>query len=211
MNEINANSFVVKIDTELSKSIETAEYEVTQHCKNIVFLLNKNVAFSNSIVKEEFDELLSCVTKYEALKNEVSDNIVIPESIKRFGENHDISWNLDYPTREVIIVDNGESTSNIDRSAFSVPQDINDRMKELSINELAYDEIYAYAASSYPSMNTDAYKKFKTLRTDTSRKFSDMKRDLANDFARPYMKEKGFDGMFKWKLNFDTTKVDIFY
>ena len=207
----NNDSFIIRIDPDKSKDLETMAYEIEQRCKNISYLLNKNVSFTNHLIKKQFDELTERIIRYEDLKNSLSDSTVIPESIKRLGENHSVYWDLDFNTLEITVTDNGLDLGTSIKSAFKIPQEISDKMRDLSIKEQALYEVYGYLVSSYPSINTDAYRNFETMKEHVSKEFSDMQKDLVVKYAIPFMNEKNITTKFTWNLNFKTAEVDIKY
>lgn len=206
---MSIDSFTIKVDTDLSRDLETQYYELENKCRNIAFLLQKDTRFDNIFVQKQYESLIENIIKYEDYRNRISNEIAIPESIKKWGENHSISWNLIYQTSMLTIIDDGVDKRVFYKNAFEVPSEFSSEMKKLSIENEALNEIYAFIASSYPNIDTSAYNDFIKYRDDIVSRFDNKKRELEREYARQFVENNNIEGMFTWNLKFDTSMVDL--
>lgn len=207
------DEFTLRIDAETSKNLEIQSYEMDNRSRNIAFLLNKNVSFFSTKPQEHFEKLTENVIEFERLKDELSTNIAIPKAKERWEGNPDITWNLSYQNCELNISRVGIGNKEIKEIDFSdaISDDVINSMRELSIKSQVLGEIYAYVASSYPSMNTDAYEEFEKHRDYIDNAFEESKKTLERDGIIPRVSKEGITSKFTWNLNFDTKKVTISY
>lgn len=207
------DEFILRIDGELSKKLEVQSYEMDNRSRNIAFLLSKNVSFFSTKPQEHFEKLTENVIEFERLKDELSTTVAIPAAKEKWEGNPDISWNLSYQNAELTVSKVGIGNKESKEIDFSdeISDDVINSMRELSVKSQVLGEVYAYVASSYPAINTEAYEEFEKHRDLIDKSFEDSKKALERDVITPRVSKEGITSKFTWNLNFDTKKVFITY
>lgn len=205
------NEFILTIEKEKSEEIERVKYELDRECNNVARQISKDFPFSSISVQQYYDTLKDRVVRYDGLKDELSDRVVIPSAIKKWGPNFGIAWSLDFHTCNVTVTLTNRDNRTTYDSVIEIEQKLTDRMRYLSVNTKVCEEIKDKLDATYPTTNNSAYKEFIKFKTDIDEEYNKLKTQIETEYAQPWVYENlnGYTGKFDWKLVFESSKITI--
>lgn len=203
--------FIITIDKATSEEIERVKYELDRECENVARQLSKDYPFNSISVQRYYDALKERVIRYDELKDELSDNIVIPNAVEKWGPNASIAWSLDFHTANITVTLINTETRTVYDAVADIEQKMCDRMRYLSVNTKVCEEISDRIDATYPTIDNSAYNEFIKFKAGIDEEYKDKKALIELKYAQPWVNENlnGYTGKFDWKLIFDSAKITI--
>ena len=208
---VENKSFLIRINEQTSETLERQFYEIDRWSSIIARQLSKNQRFDSVGVSNEFETLKKLCADYDDAKDKLSNDVVIPAATEKWGKFANVSWSLNFSTFDVTVTFNGIVFQQKHENIVEVPEDINDALKEASINIAAYNEIYDKVISLYPTIDTDSYKEFVKIKDENEFEYEKRKANLDSVYVSPYLKTHSLaPEKCQWSLHYATRKVDLF-
>lgn len=205
------NNFIIQVPNETSLELERTSYELDRECMNCVRLITKNVPFMSVGTQHHVDALAEKVAYYDTLKDKLSESVVMPAAIDKWGPKVLVSWTLNFQTKNVTVEYINTENRSVYDSAIDVDVEFSERMRFLSIHTKTFDEIYDKIISTSPTLDTAAYKEFLDAKEALDNEYDEMKMKVRHTYIEPWIAEKfpGEDIRFDWSLTFADAKLTI--
>lgn len=211
MSIIKPESFLIRLDAETSRKLETESFEIERWSSIIARQISKNQRFDSTGVSGHFNTLKNLCSEYEDGKDNVSKNIVIPAATEKWGKYSNVAWSLNFSTLDITATYNGKVFQKLHRSISSVPDDMIQSIKEKSIAKYAYDEVFDKLTELYPTTSNDSYAEFISMRDENEVTLSALKKEVDAKYVTSYLVENSLDpAKCIWNLTYDTGNIDLY-
>lgn len=209
---MNNNEFIIQVSEDASKELEKTSYELDRECMNCVRLITKNIPFKSIGLQKHVDTLAQKVVDYDNLKDKMSEDIVMPQSIAKWGNKVSVSWSLNFQTKNITVTYNSTDSRASYDSVIDVESVFAERMRFLSIRTKTYEEIYDKIIATSPTLDTAAYVEFLDEKEKLDNEYEDMKFRVRDELVNPWLAENfptNEDVRFDWTMHFATAKISI--
>lgn len=211
MSIIKPKSFLIRLDAETSRKLETESFEIERWSSIIARQISKNQRFDSTGVSGHFITLRDICSEYEDGKDNLSKNIVIPAATEKWGKYSNVAWSLNFSTLDITVTYNGKLFQKLYKNISSVPEDMVQSIKEKSIAKYAYDEVFDKLTELYPTTDNDSYSEFKAMRDENEMTLSALKKEVDAKYVTPYLAENSLDpARCIWNLTYDTGNIDLY-
>lgn len=218
--------FYVPINEEMSRQLEKADYKVRMAVMNIATVIANNVDFASTIYDKYYNRLLECELAYDTLKNEVSNNIVIPFMNSVYGENANVSvqWTHTFKTPFVDIkyaydiadhsIEKDLAVGSFSAHEVGITDEVLDKLKELTAKTNADKDIFNFIVSNYPNPDDRQQLKIDTFtekRDERMYEYDTLKQDvtnIVNSFIDEYNVADTTTSL-QWSIDFESKLVSI--
>lgn len=195
------------IDSNISTAVENPHYRVDVAALNLARGLSRGDSLDTPANQFQMKLLTEAVADYSVARGRLTREVVNPMK-EEANIKSDVSWSLEFSTRELTITSIGPDREVI-TDDITVDSDDITEVRELDTLINVYANIIERVGDTFDSHGEKAIERFISEQAEIAKKYDAAKNEIQRKYVQPYLAVNEIEGNVTWVLDFETRKITI--